>query len=138
MTNESNPVPVAESATVESSAPPKKPRAPHRRMTDDRKADHHRARDAFEQFVRDFPDVGSAWTGMYPDRQTRILSNLLLDYVPDFIAKISQRPFDAAFVQSCGEVLAAAASDVKAYRKANLSLFKKAQRDAKTPATPTA
>lgn len=113
MTNEQNPVnPPAAPEVV-------KPRRTRRPMAPTRKSDHHAAKAALEAFWKTNPEKAAEWTALYPDTQVRVLSNLLLDYIPGFL----QNPF--ADVAACDELLrkaSIAAGGPKAFRKANKAL----------------
>ena len=95
-----------------------------RPMALDRKADHHKAKDLLLAFFKNDPSWESDWMGLFSEKkQVRVLSNLLLDYVPGFLSAFETLPAPADIVQQCRDVLTAAAPDVAAYRKTHKSIF---------------
>lgn len=88
-----------------------------RKMDLDRKANHHKARELMEAHLATDSVAKNTWLGLFPGKQVRVVSNLLLDYVPGFVGFAV--PFTAEQAATCLAVLQAAASDTKAYRKAN-------------------
>lgn len=124
MTETSTLPPVEAEVPVVASVEEKK-RKKHSRMPDTRKADHHTAKDLLEAYFAANPAVKDAWTGLFPGKQTRVLSNLLLDYVPNFISAF-QAGATPEFLAQC-DALLRAATDVTAYRKANRSFFQKSR-----------
>jgi hypothetical protein len=110
-------------AASETSDKPKRTRKP---MDAARKQDHHTARELLTSYFSANSAMKEKWTKLFTGadgkvRQVRVISNLLLDYVPSFLKAFSSTP-DAAMVAACEAVLTNAATDPAAYRKANKPL----------------
>lgn len=95
---------------------------PRKKMTDARKADHHVARDLVVAAFAANPALKEEWTSLFPGRQLRVISNLLLDYVPSFVATF-QAGASSEFIARCSAFLREVSIDVPAYRKNHKTLF---------------
>ena len=102
----------------------KKPRKPRTKMTEEHKSDHHKAKDLLVAYFAQNKGVEALWTGLFPGKQVRVLSNLLLDYVPGYLEAFSAVPPSPDVVARCEEVLRNAAPNPIEFRKKNVPLWK--------------
>lgn len=91
---------------------------PRKKMSEARKADHHIARELVEKFFAANPEVAARWKSFYEGKQLRVISNLLLDYIPGFIPAFQSGATPELLAQ-CEELLVKAKADYAEYRRQN-------------------
>lgn len=112
-----------ETVTVESPIVVEKVRKPRAKMEQIRKDEHLGAKEGLLKLFEKNPDIKAKWTSLpiFADKQVRVISNVLLDYIPGFVSFINDATPEQ--IAQC-DALLTSINDLTAYRKANVPIWK--------------